>query len=389
MLGISSEFLAGNRINLLQNGTQYFPALCTAIESAQHEVYLQTYIFEDDETGQRIASTLGRAARRGVAVRLMVDGFGGGTFVRSLMSTLEADGVQILVYRREIARLSLKRHRLRRMHRKVAVIDARIGFVGGINIIDDMDTPGQTPPRFDYAVSVEGPLIRDIHGSCRHLWELVRWATLGRRLPVSRTPRIVTEPVGNVRARFVIRDNVRHRRDIEAAYLSAIEAARQEVLIANAYFLPGRRFRHALLSAAARGVKVTVLLQGRVEYALLHYATRALYGSLLDGGVRIVEYHRSFLHAKVAVIDRLWATVGSSNIDPFSLLLAREANVVIHDRTFSDDLRGSLERAIETGGQELLRDAWHRQPRLLRLASWLAYGIVRMIMGLSGQLRQH
>jgi cardiolipin synthase len=148
-----------------------------------------------------------------------------------------------------------------------------------------------------------------------------------------------------------VRDNLRHRRDIERAYLDAIGAAREEIVLANAYFLPGRRFRRALRAAAGRGVRVTILLQGLVEYRLLHYATQALYGNLLAAGIRIFEYQRSFLHAKVAVIDHHWATVGSSNIDPFSLLLAREANVVVLDRRFAEDLEQSLAAAMRDGAR--------------------------------------
>ena len=140
----------------------------------------------------------------------------------------------------------------------------------------------------------------------------------------------------------MIRDNLRYRRDIERAYLAAIRTAKREILIANAYFFPGVRFRRALIAAAQRGVRVTLLLQARVEYLLLHYASRALYGQLLAAGIEIQEYHRSFLHAKVAVVDDHWATVGSSNIDPYSLLMAREANVFVRDPHFADQLRVEL-----------------------------------------------
>jgi len=178
-----------------------------------------------------------------------------------------------------------------------------------------------------------------------------------------------------------VRDNIRHRRDIEQAYLEAIGRARTEILIANAYFLPGLAFRRALFNAAARGVRVTLFLQGKVEYLLQHYATRALYGSLLDAGVEIYEYHKSFMHAKVAVIDRHWATVGSSNIDPFSLLLAREANVVIEDQAFAWDLRSDVMTAIADGAVQIRRERWQDQPRTTRLATWCCYELVRFLAG--------
>ena len=157
--------------------------------------------------------------------------------------------------------------------------------------------------------------------------------------------------MGTQVAKFTIRDNLRHRRDIERAYLAGVRTARREILIATAYFFPGVRFRRALISAAARGVKVTLLLQARVEYRLLHYASRALYGQLLTAGVAIQEYHRSFLHAKVAVVDSRWATVGSSNIDPYSFLMSREANVFVRDAAFAGELRVELLQMIEAGSR--------------------------------------
>jgi cardiolipin synthase len=188
-------------------------------------------------------------------------------------------------------------------------------------------------------------------------------------------------PRGTQRAAFVVRDNVAHRGDIEQAYLAAIRSARSEIIIASAYFFPGLSFRRALTDAAARGVRVILLLQGRVEYVLLHYASRALYGAFLDAGIEINEYHRSFMHAKVAVIDRHWATVGSSNIDPFSLLLAREANVVIEDEGFAGQLRDSLLAAIAEGAVQLRRESWAAQPWPVRALTWASYGLARFLTG--------
>jgi cardiolipin synthase len=185
-------------------------------------------------------------------------------------------------------------------------------------------------------------------------------------------------------AKFVIRDNLRHRRDIEFAYLAAIRTAKQEILLASSYFFPGIRFRRALIAAAGRGVQVTLLLQGRVEYRLLHYATRALYGQLLTAGIAIQEYHRSFLHAKVAVVDGQWATVGSSNIDPYSLLMAREGNVFVRDPYVSGELRARLTEMIADGARRVGPQHWALRPRMYKALVWTAYGVVRMGMGLLG-----
>jgi cardiolipin synthase len=382
------NLIPGNRLTLLQNGAEYFPALEAAIDHARREIFLETYIYEYDATGRQISEALVRAARRGVTVHLLLDGFGARTLPEAVVDEMREAGIQAMYYRPDVS-LRFKRHRLRRLHRKIAVIDTRIAFVGGINIIDDMDAPGQIPPRFDYAVSVEGPLLAEIHQSVRRLWALIGWLQLRHhRSRRQRAPLHIAQR-GSVEAAFVRRDNIRHRRDIENAYLDAIDSAKDEIIIANAYFLPGRRIRQALAQAAARGVRVVLLLQGRVEYVLLHYASRALYGVLLGAGIEIYSYHKSFLHAKVAVIDGRWATVGSSNIDPFSLMLAREANVVALDAGFAGALRGSLLQAISEGSQQIMADHWKQQPYYQRLLAWASYGMVRFLMGMAGYARRY
>ncbi len=383
MVAAAPDFVAGNHLDLLESGGQYFPSLIAAIDAAMHEVHLETYIFADDPTGRRVGAALTRAACRGVAVRLLVDGFGARDFAASLGKTLAADGVEVMTYRPEIGWARFRRHRLRRMHRKLAVIDAAVAFVGGINVLDDYDNGKSALPRFDYAVRIEGPLVQRIHKAVRHVWRLVRWAQLGSRPPApAPLPAVLTIP-GATQAAFLVRDNLRHRHDIENAYLDAIQSARQQILISNAYFLPGRRFRKMLLAAASRGVKVTLLLQGRSDHLFLHYATMSLYDRMLSAGVRIFEYEQAFLHAKVAVIDENWATVGSSNIDPFSLLLAREANVVTRDRVFAKDLRTRLETAISSAAREVHHGSQRRRSWLGRLASSAAYGLVRLLLGVT------
>lgn len=385
---MSQALLGGNRLTLLRSGTEYFPALLAAIEAARHEVYLETYIFQDDVTGRRVADALCAAALRRVHVHLLVDGFGSKDMPATMVSALRESGVRMLVFRKVLSPWVIKRNRLRRMHRKIACVDGRVAFVGGINVIDDMDTPGHVPPRYDYAIQVEGPLVGAVREAAARLWRWIAWVSLKQRWPARRNPQSEYPQAGDQRAALVVRDNVRHRSDIEDAYLAAIEGARSEIVIANAYFFPGRRFRRALTAAARRGVSVTLLLQGRVEYLLLHYASRALYGSLLQAGVEILEYHKSFLHAKVAVIDGRWATVGSSNIDPFSLLLAREANIVVDDRRFAAELRLSLHQAME-GGALAVRSHWLRLSFWRRLPIWICYGLVRLLMGAFGYGNQH
>jgi cardiolipin synthase len=386
-----SEFLGGNRISLLNSGAEYFPALLEAINRAQWEIFLESYIFADDEVGNAVIAALVRAADRSVAVRVLVDGFGAGDFPKIFGARLQAAGAHYLIYRREVARFSLRRFRLRRLHRKLIVIDAQVAFVGGINIIDDNNAPPALRPRYDYAVKVEGPLVAPIRQAMRRMWEIVAWASFKRRyrLPNPDIHPVIPERPGRQRAAFLLRDNFRHRNSIANAYQEAISHAKKSVLIANAYFLPGVRFRHVIRNAARRGVRITILLQGQSDHPLLHYATQALYGALLEEGIRIFEYKKSFLHAKVAVVDGHWATVGSSNIDPFSLLLAQEGNVVIDDPDFAGKLTASLETAIAEGARELTRQELGRQSLFSRLLRWAGYGLVRLCLGLAGYGARH
>ena len=373
----------GNRVELLHNGEEYFPALEREIDAAAHEIHLETYIFEVDATGKRIAEALMRAARRGVEVHLLVDGFGSRQFSQVLQPRLLEAGVQALVFRPERSLLKFRRTRLRRLHRKLAVIDGTVGFCGGINIVDDIDFAASKHPRFDYAVRVQGPLVIDMQFDVRKVWKRATWIQGRRNRVASAGPRPKEVHAGDHRAAFLIRDNFRHRHDIERAYLAAIRTAKSEIMIANAYFLPGKRFRRALRAAAARGVHVVLLLQGRVEYFLVHYATRALYRQLIEAGIEIHEYGRSFLHSKVAVIDGHWATVGSSNIDPVSLLLAREANVVVEDEVFARELRNSLQSVIASGARPISREYGLNMGLMARLMAWIAYAVLRTLTSIS------
>jgi cardiolipin synthase A/B len=379
-----TRIVPGNALTLLKNGDEFFPALQTEILRARLDIYVETYIYADDAVGCRIAEALVAACKRGVSVRILVDGFGSRYLAGTILQTMEQAGVQVLVYRPEIAHFDFHRERLMRMHRKLVLIDGRVAFVGGINIIDDYNTPGHTPPRIDYAVRVTGPLVADIDHFGHRLWVLLSWTHFRRRWPAPPALPTSEDAAGGQAAAIVIRDNLRHRSDIEEAYLSALAGAKGDVVIACAYFLPGTQFRRALIAAAARGVRVRLLLQARVEYIWLHYASRALYGALLGSGIEIFEYYKSFMHAKVAVVDGVWSTVGSSNIDPFSLVMSREANIVVYDADFSRQLLESLEQAMREGARGVPKQYWKQRPWIERVLIWVCYGLGRFFMGMFG-----
>ena len=378
------NLVEGNRITLLKNGADFFPVLIKAIDAAVLDVRIETYIFEADAAGKLIGDAMTRAARRGVAVRLLVDGVGSWRTSTVFFESLRAAGVKILIFRPVSKWFGFRRSHLRRIHRKIALVDGKVGFVGGINLVDDMTESLSEHPRYDYAVQVEGPLLADIYPSSHHLWRWVALLHLRHKDVGDQPVPVSAARIGDQRAAFVVRDSVRHRRAIERMYNQAIKYSRKSVVLVCPYFLPGRHLRRVLVNAAERGVAITILLQGRADHRLLQMATRALYARLLGVGIAIYEYDKSMLHGKVAVVDDEWATVGSSNLDPFSLFLNREANVVVMDKTFARELRESVMAEIEGGARRCRAEDWQRRSLFARMESWFAYGVARWAAGIIG-----
>jgi cardiolipin synthase A/B len=378
-------FYDGNEVTLLAGGAEFFPALLAEIAAATVEIRIETYIFQDDEVGQEVAQALQAAVGRGVRVHLLIDGVGSRIYSTDHLPALRQAGIDTAVYRPDLAQWALVKSRLRRLHRKVSLFDGRVAFVGGINIISDFAPPNNEHPQFDYAVRVLGPVVADIRASMVQIWRVVNWSRLRRSRSAEAMP-ATTATVGDARVAFVYRDNLRHRRDIERLYIAGITNAKHEVLLACAYFFPGYRLRRTIVRAARRGVKVTLLLQGYSDHPLLLFATHALHWRFLKHKVRVVEYHRAMLHAKVCVIDDTWATVGSSNLDPLSLMMAREANLAIDCPTFASRLRASLNAAIAES-QVIESGRWANRAWYLRATSWFAYQLARISLGILGLTR--
>lgn len=396
------QWREGNQVTLLHNGEDFFPALYAAIAAAVRQIHLETYIFNLDEAGLAVLAHLQQACERGVKVRVVIDGFGSQEHAQEIVARLVAMGAQYRIYRPELAGLRNIRfnlRRLRRLHRKVGVIDEKLAFVGGINILDDyVDVPddGQgLRPRLDFAVRLQGPIVNDIARAQHALWLRMAWrrrddwAAFYRRLKGWIKWRRVRQPLPTpvfspgLRAALLLRDNVLFRRGIEDVYLSGIAQAQNDVLIANAYFFPGRKLRKALKDAARRGVRVRLLLQGRPEYPMQHRASRHMYGRLLREGVEIYGYMASYLHAKVAVMDH-YAMVGSANLDPFSLLLAREANVYVDNAGFAQELQTALEASIKNDAQPVTEAILQRRGLIGRSIDACAYVILRMAVVFTG-----
>lgn len=418
----------GHQLLLLEGGDALFPALVEAMDAARRVVHLETYIFEFAGSALSVAEAMERAARRGVLVRLVVDGVGTPRVPEEWQRRFAAAGVRWRVYAPLGGLGLLIPSSWRRLHRKLCVVDGLVGFCGGINIIDDRDdvSLGRLEvPRLDFALRVAGPLVEDMVDTMETLWwrlQAVRkarerefraaWEAFKEAQPVGDFTRLLRKvelytgfgsrvnadaesgssvlvsdgPMGvnDARATLLLRDNVGHRHDIERAYLKALGTARHDIVIANAYFIPGRKLRKALTMAAARGVRVRLMMQGRYENFFQYRAARPVYQRLVDAGIDIREYAPSALHAKVAVVDRAWATVGSTNLDPLSLLLAREANVMTTDRRFAELLHQRLDMLLEHAGQKLDARALDSRPWHQRLLDRIAFMAMRTLLFLTG-----
>lgn len=398
-----ADFAKDHRVHLLQGAQELFPALIEAMDAALSDIQFETYIFDFTCAGAQVAEALIRAAQRGVRTHLVVDGVGTGPLPKAWQQRMKSAGVQVRVYSPLGPLGLLLPHRWRRLHRKLCVVDGLVVFCGGINVLDDLYDPNYgdlDAPRFDFAVQATGSLAAQASRTMELLWwrmQAVRDVRLNRLPQAVRDLRAASatrhasqqDPEARgMRAALVLRDNVRNRSRIEKAYRRAIGAARHDIIIANAYFMPGGKLRRALILAAQRGVRVQLLLQGRYEYFMQYHAARPVYGALLAAGVEIHEYEPSFLHAKVAVIDahgdKPWATVGSSNLDPLSLLLAREANVVVQDAAFAIDLRQRLVHAMQHAGRRMDPARYAGRPLRQRVLDRVAFGLMRLALWVTG-----
>jgi len=371
---MNSHWVPGNRITLLENGEGFYPRVFDSIAAAKQEVLLETFIVFDDKVGRQLQQALLLAAGRGARVDVLVDGWGSPDLPSTFMQPLQEAGVKLRSFEPAKRLFGARINVLRRMHRKLVVVDGQRAFVGGINYSADHLADFGPLAMQDYAVEIEGPLVRQIQAFCRaslsgpqperHQW-LERW-----RQRRDRTQDVPSEG-GDIaaeegaRAAFVTRDNRNNRNDIERHYRAAVRTARHRVLIANAYFFPGYQLLRDLRHAARRGVQVDLLLQGRPDQAWVQRTSELLYGYLMRAGVRVYLYAERPLHAKVAVVDDRWATVGSSNLDPTSLSLNLEANIVVRDATFATQLREKIEQLMQQRCERVqlptpgpLRSAW-------------------------------
>ncbi len=368
----SSRWVEGNDFELLENGEEFFPRVFGAIDAAEREVWLETFILFDDKIGRQLHAVLLAAAKRGVKVHALVDGFGSPDLPERYIGELVEAGVQFRTFDPGRTLFGQRLNVLRRMHRKIVVVDGRLGFIGGLNYSADHVADFGPEAKQDYAVQVRGPIVAQMHSFVQTASDTDR----GQQ-PSDAPSFIDLSPQGEAGAIFVTRDNHRHKTDIERHYRVALRSARKRVVIANAYFFPGYRFIREMRRAARRGVDVRLILQGQPDMPIVRTAASMLYEHLLRAGVHIYEYCDRPLHGKVALVDDQWSTVGSSNLDPLSLALNLEANVVIRDRAFNAQLHERLSTLMENSCRNIEVPPPSRWARLRLLRSYFVFHLMR------------
>lgn len=386
---MSRRWVSGNRLRLLENGEQYFPRVFESIDAAQHEVIIEVFILFEDKVGLALHGALVAAAKRGVQVDLTIDGYGSPDLSPQFISSLTSAGVRVHVFDPSPKLWGMRINVFRRMHRKLVVVDAKRAFIGGINFSADHLADFGPEAKLDHAAEVEGPIVDEMHAFMHDQLAASqshrRW--FRRRAPRQTAP--ASQGVGGADAMFATRDNTVHTSDIERHYRIAIRAARQRIVIANAYFFPGYRLLHQMRRAARRGVEVRLILQGQPDMPIVKFGASMLHHHLLRAGVRIFEYCDRPMHSKVALADDEWSTVGSSNLDPLSLALNLEANLVVRDRDFNRQLSERLDHLVQHSCKELHAEQLNEPRWWLMVRSFFVFHLLRRFPAWAGWLPAH
>lgn len=376
----------GNQVDLLINGEEFFPAVFESIRNAQREVLLETFIIFEDKVGMELQQALISAARNGARVEITVDGYGTADLSQQYVAALVEAGVRIHMFDPGKRLLGMRTNLFRRLHRKIVVVDSEVAYIGGINYgVDHLMEYGPMAKQ-DYAVRVRGPIVADLHAASERLLE----ARDDRDIALRRSNQPTQHRhAGNSRLMMTIRDNDEDTNTIEQHYLDAIRNAQHRLVVANAYFFPGYRLLRELRNAARRGVKVTLILQGQPDMPLVRLCSRLTYNYLLRDGVTIYEYCQRPLHGKVALADHEWSTVGSSNLDPLSLSLNLEANVIIRDPALNRRLYDHLMELATASCKSVplkrvMRGYWWRAPLI-----FLCFHFLRHFPAIAGWFPAH
>ncbi len=357
----------GNRVTLISNGDDFFKSIIQSIDGAKSSINLESYIFKSDDLGMLISEKLAAKAESGVEVNVIYDSVGTFGASSTMFKMMKQSGVEILEYHpflpwRKYWNLSM------RDHRKILVIDGERAFVGGINI--GLEYAGEEFQGCDWRdshVMVEGPAVRDVQ-----FFFLENWYRNGGSVMNNAVYFPNLREMGD-KMLMVLNSKIRRNvRPVHASYVTAISNARKKIFITNAYFIPDAKIYRALVRAVKKGVEVCVLLPGKSDVPIVKIASRYLYKRYLRNGIRIFEYGKNILHAKTAVIDSIWSTVGSSNLDHRSFMKNLEVNVVVLDESFGKEMESAFADDLKKSSEVTLENFGRRGP-LEFFFEWLCY----------------
>lgn len=363
---LGPAILPGNRVEDLQNGDAIFPAMLTAIGAARETITFETYVYWSGRVGQQMADSLSAAARRGVAVHVLIDWVGGFKADRAMIDQMRDAGADVVLYR-PLRWFHLNRLN-NRTHRKLLVVDGRVGFTGGVGIADEWAGNAQDPDHWrDIHFCVEGPVVAQMQAAFLDNWIKTTGEILNG--PAYFPP---LEAAGPSDAHVFIASPAGGSASMHLMYLMAVSAATRTIDLQAAYFVPDDLMLSALEAARARGVRVRVIVPGEhIDTDLVRHASKALWGRLLDDGVEIYEYRPTMLHNKLLVVDGRMVSVGSTNFDVRSFELNDEASLNVYDEAFAARMTRVFEADLRQS-RRYTRAMWERRPWTERAREWLA-----------------
>jgi len=358
----------------VHGGSDYFDAVVQLIRRATTHIHLQTYIYDEDETGKMVADELIAAALRGVKVYMLIDGYASSGLSDAFIQHLEFSGIHFRYF--EPVLRSRKFYVGRRLHHKIIVADGRESLVGGINISNKYNDLPDDPAWLDWAMWAKGEVSYELFIVCAGFWCRSRKET---RAMIAAYPSPVFPSEWNCAVKVRQNDWVRRKNQISRSYIEMFDRAEQHIIIMSSYFLPGRVIRRNIARARARGVKVSVILAGSSDVMIAKYAERFIYRWLLRLGVEIFEYPKAVLHAKLSTYDRVWVTVGSYNVNDISAYASIELNLDVMDDAFGMQADGWLRRIIDEDCDTITSEQLQNYNVLTRILQWGSYEIYRAV----------